>query len=143
MFLWLIGCAGDRQNLVALRTFRLSAGKFICSTTTTSFLRVASPENVTVEERTAIGGIGIVLRSAAEQDNAGTPSVFDVRKWVGASWMQEDAIVITRHRLSFLPRSVNKCLGHDVTPLANAALKCSQLAVWKYSWSFLLQSVKN
>jgi len=39
-------------------------------------------------------------------------------------------------------RPVNKCLGHDVAPLANAALKRSQLAVLEHPWSLTLQSLK-
>ena len=50
---------------------------------------------------------------------------------------------IPGHRPSTRRRSVNKCLGHDVAPLANATLKRSQLVVLEHPWSLTLQSLKK
>ena len=49
---------------------------------------------------------------------------------------------IPGHRPSTRRRPVNKCLGHDVAPLANASLKRSQLVVLEHPWSLTLQSLK-
>ena len=50
---------------------------------------------------------------------------------------------IPGHRPSTRRRPVNKCLGHDVSPVANASLKRSQLTVLEHPWSLTLQSLKK